>query len=368
MLNIFVFLTNTESQVLERSNFEKILSIWKLKLRNPPSIVTDLKTKLEAMDIQSLLDKMALQFESLWTTPDQAPSFFKYPKNKVKQNRLSEFLQNISTYLQNQEPHVQEAEKWDNLVNQFLQVPVERSSALPLIRLQDFLVSLRGSRNWSVLLGFVQSIFKSISGSQNAVQLLGQNWEMLSGLLDTLFQAFLSGTLTQTSTTLQGVLCSLMGYHNCGFLPDQFMRLLLPFEANNWRPVVNVQSGSSVTSHGNYRPFSMLADTLKERNSNSSRPITGSAKEEVQNVLEILYRSRERDKGTKVADSDRAKEDVVWEVLEDLRYSLMKKMERSVYDNLNRKVSRMAGTLMHRVSSVIGIPHADQNGRCSVGE
>ncbi|XP_073425233.1 stereocilin [Dendrobates tinctorius] len=62
-----------------------------------------------------------------------------------------------------------------------------------------------------------------------------------------------------------------------------------------------------------------------------------------------------------------APEDVVWEVLEDLRYSLMKRMERSVYDNLNRKVSRMAGTLMHRVSSVIGIPHADQNGRCSVG-
>ncbi|XP_073510829.1 stereocilin [Phyllobates terribilis] len=364
---MFVFLTNTESQVLERSNFEEILSIWKWKLRHPPSIVSNLKTKLNAVDIQALLDKMALKFESLWTTQDQAPSFFISPKHKAKQNRLSEFLRNISTYLQNQEPHEQEAERWGNLVNQFLQGPAERSSALPLIKLQDFLVSLRGSQNWSVLLSFIQSMFRSISSSQNAAQLLGHNWEILSGLLDTLFQAFLGGTLSQTSTTIQGVLCSLMGHRNCGFLPDQVARLLLPFEANNWRPVVNVQSGTSVAPHGNFRPFSMLVESLKEKNSNSSRPSAGSAQEEVQNVLEILYRSREKEKGTKVSDSDMAPEDVVWEVLEDLRYSLMKRMERSVYDNLNRKVSRMAGTLMHRVSSVIGIPHADQNGRCSVG-
>ncbi|XP_075711369.1 stereocilin [Rhinoderma darwinii] len=355
------------NQVLEQSSFEKILSIWKLKFRHPPSIVSHLKTKLNAVDIQTLLDTMALKFESLWTTPDRAPSFFNSPKNKVKQNRLSEFLHNISSYLQNQEPHEQEAERWDKLVNQFLQVPAERSSALPLIKLQDFLVSLRGSQNWSAVLSFIQSIFQSISSSQNAVQLLGQNWEMLSGLLDTLFQVFLSGTITQTSTTLQGVLCSLMGHRNCSFLLDQFVRLLLPLETNSWKPVVNVQSGSSVASHGNYRPFSMLTQSLKEKNSNSSRPSSGSAQEEVQNVLEILYRSREKEKGTKVVDSDRAPEDVVWEVLEDLRYTLMKKMERSVYDNLNSKVSRMAGTLMHRVSSVIGIPHADQNGRCLVG-
>ncbi|XP_066445482.1 stereocilin [Eleutherodactylus coqui] len=367
MISISVFLTNTESQVLEQSNFEKILSIWKLKLKHPPSLVSNLRAQLNALEIHSLLDKMVLKFESLWTSPDQAPSFFNPPRNKVKQNRLSEFLHNISAYLQNQESHEQEAERWNNLVNQFLQVPPERSSALPIIKLQDFLVSLRGSQNWSVFLSFIQSIFKSINSNQNAAQLLGQNWEMLSGLLDTMFQAFLSGTLTQTSTTLQGVLCSLMGHHNCAFLPEQFARLLLPLEANNWRPVVNLQSGSSVASHGNYRPFSMLVESLKDKQFNFSRSSPGSAQEEVQNVLEILYRSREKEKGTKVADSDSVPEDVVWEVLEDLRYSLMKKMERSVYDNLNRKVSRMAGTLMHRVSSVIGMPHADPNGRCLVG-
>ncbi|KAM3924305.1 stereocilin [Leptodactylus fuscus] len=366
MVLMLLPLKSQESEVLERNNFEKILSIWKLKLRPPPSVVSNVKAKLNAADIQTILDKMTLKFGSLWTTPDQAPSLFISPKNKVKQNRLSEFLHNISAYLQNQEPHEREAERWDNLVNQFLQIPAERSSALPLIKLQDFLVSLRGSQNWNVLLSFIQSIFKSISSSQDAIQLLGQNWEILSGLLDTLFQAFLSGTLTQTSTTLRGVLCSLMGYQNCGFLPNQFVRLLLPYEANNWRPVVNVQSGSSVT-HGNYRPFSMLAESLKNKHSNSSRPSPGPTQEDVQNVLEILYRSREKEKGNKAADSDRAAEDAVWDVLEDLRYSVMKRMERSVYDNLNRKVSRMAGTLMHRVSSVIGIPHADQNGRCSVG-
>ncbi|KAG8575442.1 hypothetical protein GDO81_009555 [Engystomops pustulosus] len=367
MVLVFLPLKSQESQVFEPSNFEKILSIWKLKLKHPPYIFSNVHTKLNAVDVQTLLDKMALKFESLWTTSDRVPPFFISPKHKVKQNRLSEFLHNISIYLQNQEPHEREAGRWDNLVNQFLQVPAERSSPLPLIKLQDFLVSLRGSQNWSVLLSFIQNIFKSISSNQNAAQLLGQNWEMLSGLLDTLFQAFLSGTLTQTSTTLQAVLCSITGHRNCGFLPHQFVRLLIPFEANNWKPVVNVQSGNNAVSHGNYRPFSMLAESLKDKNSNFSGLSPGSAQEEVQNVLEILYRSREKEKETKVSDSERNPEDVIWEVLEDLRYSLMKKMERSVYDNLNRKVSRMAGTLMHRVSSVIGIPHADQNGRCSVG-
>ncbi|XP_068129676.1 stereocilin [Hyperolius riggenbachi] len=111
----------------------------------------------------------------------------------------------------------------------------------------------------------------------------------------------------------------------------------------------------------------MLPETLKDKHINSTRFNAASAQEEVQNVLEILYRSREKDSGTEITDSDGFPEDLVWKVLEDLHYNLMKRMERSVYDNLNRKVSRMTGTLMNRVSTVIGVPHSDQNGKCTVG-
>ncbi|XP_072255219.1 stereocilin [Pyxicephalus adspersus] len=111
----------------------------------------------------------------------------------------------------------------------------------------------------------------------------------------------------------------------------------------------------------------MLSEGLKDKHSNSSRFSSLSEQEEVQNVLEIIYRSKDKERETTAVDAEGSPENVVWDVLEDLRYNLMKRMERSVYDNLNRKVSRMKGTLMNRVSSVIGIPHADQNGKCSVG-
>ncbi|XP_018422409.1 PREDICTED: stereocilin [Nanorana parkeri] len=111
----------------------------------------------------------------------------------------------------------------------------------------------------------------------------------------------------------------------------------------------------------------MLSESLKDKHANSSRFNSLSEQEEVQNVLDIIYRSKDKESGTNAADAEGNPEEVVWEVLEDLHYNLMKRMERSVYDNLNRKVFRMKGTLMNRVSSVIGIPHADQNGKCSVG-
>ncbi|XP_075063954.1 stereocilin isoform X2 [Mixophyes fleayi] len=364
-LLMLLTLASQGNQEGKESYFENILSIWKSKLKHPLPVLSNLEAKTNVIDIKTLLDKISINLESLWVTPKRTPPFIDIQRHKANQNRLSEFLYNISTYLQNQEP--QEAETWDNLIHEFLQIPKERSPTIPLLKMQDFLVSLRGSQNWSVLLSFVQVIFKSMNTSQNTVQVLGQNWEMLSGILDTLFQAFLGGTLTQTGATLQGVLCSLMGHSNCDFHSGQFLKLMLPFEGNNWRPMVNVQTGSSAASHGKYKPFSMLSESLKGKHANSSRLSSGPAQEEVQNVLEIFYRSREKEIGTKAVDSDGALEGVVWEVLEDLRHNIMKKMKRSVYDNLNRKVTRMAGTLMNRVTSVIGIPYSDQNGKCSVG-
>ncbi|KAM4749018.1 stereocilin [Rhinophrynus dorsalis] len=352
----------------KQNMLEKIVSSWKSISRHPFPTVSNTETGLVPYnDVQTVLDKVVVSLESLWITPETIPSFLRSQRNRVKQNRLSEFLYNISIYLQNQESEEENFETWGNLIHQIFQVPAERSSSLPLLKLQDFLVSLRGSQNWGTLLSIIQIFLKAVSNSQNALSLLGQNWEMLSGVMDTLFQAMLSGTLTQTSTTLQRVLCSLMGHSNCGISPEELHKLMLPFESNNWKPIVNVQSGSSVASHGKYRPLSMLPESLKEKHPNSSRLNSLTNQAEVQNVLQIFYRSKGDNKGEKTSSSSGDSEDIVWEVLEDLRQSLMKRMERSAYDNLNKKVSRMTGTLMNRVSSVIGTPHSDLNGKCSIG-
>ncbi|KAM8972290.1 stereocilin [Pelodytes ibericus] len=338
--------------------------MWKSKLGYSLSKVSNIITARKASDdIQTTLDRWMANLESLWIAPQNSPSFGGIQKSKAKQNRLSTFLSNISMYLQNQDSREQEADTWENLLHQFFQVPVEKASPLPVLKMQDFLVSLRGSQNWRALLSFMQSIIKLFSNSNNNLHLLGQNWEMLSGVMDTLFQAFISGTLTQTSTTLQGVLCSLMGHKNCAINPDQLNKLVLPFEFSNWRPLVNFQSGSSAAAHGKYRPFSMPSGILKDKILSNGTLNDGSNQTEMQNVLEIFYRSKEKEKGLKAIGS----EEIVWEVLDNLRQSLIKTMERSVYDNLSRKVLRMTGTLMNRVSSIIGIPRSDPNGKCSVG-
>ncbi|XP_041441517.1 stereocilin [Xenopus laevis] len=111
----------------------------------------------------------------------------------------------------------------------------------------------------------------------------------------------------------------------------------------------------------------MLPVSYKEKHPNFTRVNSSFNPPEVQNVLEIFYRSRDKDKGIKPSASNEGPDYVVWKVLEDLRQSLMKRMERSAYDTLNRKVSRMTGSLMSKVSSVIGAPHYDQNGKCFVG-
>ncbi|XP_031754075.1 stereocilin [Xenopus tropicalis] len=360
--------TESHQQEKKQNILEKIVSNWRSKLRHSLPVAPIVKTvRKPYSDVYNSLDKMLASLESLWINPDSISPFPVVRKNKVKQNRLSEFLYNISVYLQNQESQEQEAETWESLLHQLFQVPVERSPTLPLVNLQDFLVSLRASQNWSTLLNLIQIIVKVISSSNAALQLLSQNWEMITGLLDTLFQALLSGTLTQTSTALQGVLCSLMGHSNCGFNPNQLQKILLHFEANNWKPIINIQSGSSAPSHEKYRPLSMLPGSFKDKHPNFTRINSSLNPPEVQNVLEIFYRSRNKEKEIKPSTSNEGPDYVVWKVLEDLRQSLLQRMERSAYDTLNRKVSRMTGSLMSKVSSVIGVPQYDKNGKCFVG-
>ncbi|XP_053575345.1 stereocilin [Bombina bombina] len=342
-----------------KNKLEKIIAIWKTKLESAHPISANVRTVLKQEDnLHATMDNILASLESVLLRAETFPPFLGVHKNRIKQNRLSEFMYNISMYVQNQGTKDQEENSWEKLLYRFIHDPTEKSPRLPILSLQDFLVSLRGSQNLNVLLGLLESILKAFSNSHTALSLLGQNWEMLSGLIDTLFQALLSGTLTQTSTVFQGLLCVLMGQTNCGFSPDHLQHMMLPFD-KNWKPVINVQSGSAVSPHGKYRPFSVLPGSFKEKKLNSS-----SNETEMQNVFQIFYRSKEKEKG--IIDDVSSNEDL-WQILDSLHHTLLKRMERSAYDNLNKKVFRMTGSLMNRVSAVIGVPQSDQNGKCSAG-
>ncbi|XP_069077544.1 stereocilin [Pleurodeles waltl] len=247
------------------------------------------------------------------------------------------------------------------------QGPLGKPRPTPALKLKDFLVSLRGSRNWDSLLSFIQSVLKLFSKDQTAVTFLMENWEILSGLVDTLFQALISGTLGQDSVTIQGVLCSLMGRSYCGFSTEWLQQLLHLFEGTNWKPMVHVQSGSSTVGHGRLRPFSLLPGALREKRSNLTQHPAEQNHNEMQSLLQIIYRSSERGKRVQSVGSAVGSDEPLWEGLEGLRQNLLRRVGRSVYGNVNKKVSRMTGSLVNRVSSVIGIPKSDQEGKCSAG-
>ncbi|KAJ1180185.1 hypothetical protein NDU88_005409 [Pleurodeles waltl] len=364
-------LLNTgHSSNVNQDRFQKISSSWKSKLEQfyTGSVLPNIKKHTEhQLNVQSLLQKVALGIESMRIMNEKKSSLPNVQKSNVNQNRLSEFLQNISTLLQNQESREQAGDSWENILQPLFPVPAEKPRPTPALKLKDFLVSLRGSRNWDSLLSFIQSVLKLFSKDQTAVTFLMENWEILSGLVDTLFQALISGTLGQDSVTIQGVLCSLMGRSYCGFSTEWLQQLLHLFEGTNWKPMVHVQSGSSTVGHGRLRPFSLLPGALREKRSNLTQHPAEQNHNEMQSLLQIIYRSSERGKRVQSVGSAVGSDEPLWEGLEGLRQNLLRRVGRSVYGNVNKKVSRMTGSLVNRVSSVIGIPKSDQEGKCSAG-
>ncbi|XP_064421824.1 stereocilin [Latimeria chalumnae] len=243
----------------------------------------------------------------------------------------------------------------------------ERPSSTPILRLKDLIVSLRGSKSWDAMIGLLHSVLNMVNKGQSPLRFFKQNWEVLSSLVETIFQALLSGSYGQVSAGVQGLLCILAGHRNCSFNMNWLQQLLKILESKNWKPVIKVQTGTSVAGHGRVRPFNMAPGALKGKPQNITKLNSAPSEKAMQSFLQVLLRSSNGKENVGLG-VDKGREKALWEGLEELRQSLLKNVGSSVYANFKRKVSRMTDSLVDEVSSVIGVPHSDTNGKCSVGD
>uniref|UniRef100_A0A8C3SK51 Uncharacterized protein n=1 Tax=Chelydra serpentina TaxID=8475 RepID=A0A8C3SK51_CHESE len=245
-------------------------------------------------------------------------------------SRISGFLYNISVRLEKQELGELGGPPW---------------GSLPALQLRDALFSLRGSRDWDMLLRLVHSLLSRFSRDQA----LQQNWARLRGLGEALAQALLPGVLGQGSPGLQGTYCPLTGRGNCSSSADWVSQLLKLFEGTSWKPRVHLQPAGPVLAPERLEPVRELPGAVREPNPNA-----GS----------LLQISRTKQPGL---DSGGGSADTLWGALEEAKQRLLRRMGRSLYTSFRRKVLRVTGLLVDEVSVALGVPQSDREGKCTVG-
>uniref|UniRef100_A0A3B3T1A3 Stereocilin n=1 Tax=Paramormyrops kingsleyae TaxID=1676925 RepID=A0A3B3T1A3_9TELE len=305
----------------------------------------------------------------------------------LDRNRLSGFLYNISMYLQGvgeakDNPHPSDQDQfWENVLYSFLQLNQEglystwdgKVAPRPTFKMLDLFLSLRGSPHWNGLLGLVQAI-ASLSGQQNQRHLLtffSQNWRMISALLDATLQGLLSGTYGQASAGVQGFICILKGRDDCAFNVGWLQQLMDFLETRNWKPVINLHPAILAGEHhtgapsaGRFKPFSMLPEAFREDShpTNQTRPNTEDLGSMSSLLLQALSRSSPAEPASRLAEPS----PVLLKGLDGLRRGLLHRVGSSVYGNLRKKVSHVTDALLDEVSSLVGVPHPNQHGKCSV--
>ncbi|KAK6476908.1 stereocilin-like [Huso huso] len=316
------------------------------------------------------------------------------PSSPLDRNRLSGFLYNISMYLQGSggEPEAgagpfpsdQAREQfWGNMLYSLLQPEggaglgptEEKVPPRPSFRILELFLSLRGSQHWDGLLGLVQTVMSLFERQQlhPLLTFLRQNWDTISALLETALQALVSSTYGQASAGLQGFLCALSGRTDCGFNLDWLQQLFRFMEARNWKPVVSFLPGigSSGGPQGDsppferFKPFSVLPGALKgdPLASSQSQPDSRGLGSVQTLLLQALSQSSEAERAEPVGEPDPA----LWQRLDGLQRGLLRRVGSSVYASLKRKVARVTVSLLGDVSALVGVPKADRDGKCSVG-
>ncbi|XP_067829331.1 stereocilin-like [Heptranchias perlo] len=294
-------------------------------------------------------------------------------KRTLDSKRLSAFLYNISLYLQNSD----------------LQDPGDESLSLSVLssdgagvgsppratlELKDLFVSLRASRNLDILIEFLQSILDFLTEHQLFSWFFQkQNWEVIVSLVEAVSQTLLSGTYGQASVSIQELICSLTGQSDCGINMDWLESLGKLFDQSNWKSVVNFQSDGPPPRNERLRPWSRPPEAGSNGNPGPQSLNSAKSVNTVQSLLQILSKPSGRRGGSEgMHSANRSQnmwgEEALWEGLEELRQNILRKVGTSVYANFKRKVSRMTGSLVNEVSSVIGIPQSDHEGKCSVGD
>lgn len=355
---------------------------WQPYRGQPPAV------RAQDQQIHSAVKNIVGGLKTLGLLPQGSPPQTGMDKS-LDRNRLSGFLYNISMYLQGvgeakDNPHPSDPEQfWENVLYSFLQLNKEglystwdgKVAPRPTFKMLELFLSLRGSPHWNGLLGLVQAI-ASLSGQQNQRHLLtffSQNWRMISALLDATLQGLLSGTYGQASAGLQGFICILKGRDDCAFNVGWLQQLMDFLETRNWKPVINLHPAVMAGEHhtgapsaGRFKPFSMLPEAFREDGHpiNQTRPNTEDLGSMSSLLLQALSRSSPAEPTSRSAEPS----PVLLKGLDGLRRGLLHRVGSSVYGNLRKKVSHVTDALLDEVSSLVGVPHPNQHGKCSVGK
>ncbi|TFK04302.1 kinesin-like protein KIF26B [Platysternon megacephalum] len=292
-------------------------------------------------DMKSLVRRVLVGLESLGILPTVGSSPLRALwQSRGRRSQISGFLYNISMHLEKQ--------KLDELGGSLLQHLLSQPSPTPALQLRDVLISLRGSRDWDMLLSLIHSLLSLFSRDQPLLLFLQQNGAWLSSLWEDLAQALLTGVVGQGSPGLQGTDCTLTGRGNCSSSTDWMSQLLKLFEGTSWKPRARLQPAGPVLAPERLKPFRVLPGAIREPNPNSSS---------------LLQISRTKQPGL---DSEGGSADTLWGALEEAKQRLLRRMGRSLYTSFRRKVSRVTGLLVDEVSVALGVPQSDREGKCTV--
>ncbi|XP_069758333.1 stereocilin [Narcine bancroftii] len=311
--------------------------------------------------IQSLISTLMGGFRTLSARPQRkVPSFL--TRGALGNERLSAFLYNISLYLQSNNPQDPAAESLT--LNTMDSEEVEMGSPpRATLELKDIFISLRASQNQESLIELLQSILDLFTNPQLLRWILQkENWEVLVGLIETLSQTLFSGTFAQAKGSIEELLCPLTRQRGCSTGVDWFESL---GKLLNWKSVVNLQPNGPQAQNERFQPWNEPGESGGGRT-----PVENV--DPVQSLLQILSKPSGRRSSSEGPSSvNRSEnawgEDTLWGGLQELRQNILRKVRTSVYTNFKRKISRMTKSLVNEVSSVIGIPQSDQNGKCSAG-
>ncbi|XP_067871305.1 stereocilin [Heterodontus francisci] len=299
------------------------------------------------------------------------PSFL--TKRTLDSKRLSAFLYNISLYLQNND--LQDPADEGVTLNVLDSGRVEVSSPpRATLELKNLFVSLRASRNLDSLMELLQSTLDFVTEHQLFSWFFQkQNWEVIVGLIETISQTLLSGSFGQASASIQELICSLTTQSDCGINVDWLESLGKLFDQTNWKSVVSFQSYGPPPRNERFRPWTRPPESGSNGNPNPQSLNSENSVNTVQSLLQILSKPSGRRSGSEgVLSANRSQstwgEEALWGGLEELKQNILRKVGTSVYRNFKRKVSRMTGSLLKEVSSVVGIPQSDHDGKCSVGD
>ncbi|XP_078063311.1 putative stereocilin-like protein, partial [Mustelus asterias] len=320
-----------------------------------------------SQSIRSVISSLVGGLQTLSTLPQRSlPSFL--TKRRLDSKRLSAFLYNISLYLQNND--------LQDLADESLTLSILDPGGVEVdpppratVGLKDLFVSLRASRNLDSLIQLLQSILDFFTEQQLFSWFWQkQNWDVIVGLVEMVFQTLLSGTYEQANAGIQELICSLMEQSDCTINIDWLEGLAKLFDLRNWKSAVNFQSPGPPPGTERFRPWNRSPESESHRNPTPQSPNSGKSTSAMHSLLQILSKPGVRRSGSANRSQTTWGEEILWDGLEELKQNILRKVGTSVYTNFKRKVSRMTGTLANEVTSVIGIPQVDRNGKCAVGD